>query len=291
MKEVEWDERYRVGVAVIDSAHQKLFVIVRRLVLLSENEQRSRWACEESVKYLKSYTLRHFAEEEAYMRQIGYDGYEVHKKIHDDMREVQLPTYEKELVATGFSSEAVQHFVGFCIGWLTGHIMMEDRKITKEKTNTFTPPDRLKDVESFAEEVASVLKDLFALQVKIANMHYEVDEFGSGIYYCLVYRSERGERFLVTFLLNEQLVPRTVSEMPGIPFDKIDNIVLYATRQIARYLLEYIGGHFQRTGRFQLEKEALLDEKQFLQGMNVANPYCSIRFETQYGPFALCVNR
>ena len=73
MKEVEWDERYRVGVAVIDSAHQKLFVIVRRLVLLSENEQRSRWACEESVKYLKSYTLRHFADTRRYARSAASD--------------------------------------------------------------------------------------------------------------------------------------------------------------------------------------------------------------------------
>lgn len=291
MDGVAWDDRYRVGVAVIDSAHQKLFALVRRLVLLSGDEQRSQWACEESVKYLKNYTLKHFAEEEAYMRQCGYDGYEKHKKIHDDMREVQLPAYEKELGETGYSAEAVQHFVGFCIGWLTGHIMMEDRNITREKGDAFTPPDRLKNVEDFAEAVSEVLKDLFALQVKIASMHYEVDEFGPGVYYCLVYRSDRGERFLVTFLLNEQLVLHTVSEMPGVPFDKIDNIVLYATRQIARHLLEHIGMFFQNVGVCRLEKEALLDEKKFLAGMNVANPYCSILFETQYGPFAICVNK
>ena len=266
MDGVAWDDRYRVGVAVIDSAHQKLFALVRRLVLLSGDEQRSQWACEESVKYLKNYTLKHFAEEEAYMRQCAY---------------------EKELGETGYSAEAVQHFVGFCIGWLTGHIMMEDRNITREKGDAFTPPDRLKNVEDFAEAVSEVLKDLFALQVKIASMHYEVDEFGPGVYYCLVYRSDRGERVLVTFLLNEQLVLHTVSEMPGVPFDKIDNIVLYATRQIARHLLEHIGMFFQNVGVCRLEK----DEKKFLAGMNVANPYCSILFETQYGPFAICVNK
>ena len=58
MDGVAWDDRYRVGVAVIDSAHQKLFALVRRLVLLSGDEQRSQWACEESVKYLKNYTLK-----------------------------------------------------------------------------------------------------------------------------------------------------------------------------------------------------------------------------------------
>ena len=67
-KEIEWNERFNIGVEEVDKAHRRLFSVVRKLMELSEDEKRGRWVCEEAIKYFKSYTVKHFAQEEEYMR-------------------------------------------------------------------------------------------------------------------------------------------------------------------------------------------------------------------------------
>lgn len=67
--QVNWNERFNIGVEVIDEAHRELFSIVRRLVNLSGDEKSGRWACAEGIKYFKYYTMKHFAEEEEYMKE------------------------------------------------------------------------------------------------------------------------------------------------------------------------------------------------------------------------------
>ena len=88
-KEIKWNKRFDIGVDSIDKAHRKLFSIVHKLSCLNENENNGPWACAEGIKYFKNYAITHFAEEEAYMKSIGYKGYEMHKRLHDDMREHQ----------------------------------------------------------------------------------------------------------------------------------------------------------------------------------------------------------
>ncbi|MCI8327701.1 MAG: bacteriohemerythrin, partial [Lachnospiraceae bacterium] len=131
MKAIPWNDRFNLGVDVIDKAHQKLFSIVGKLVSFNnEDELKQQHACKEGIKYLKSYTLKHFAQEEAYMKSIDYDGYPMHKRLHDNMRDKTLPALEEELEEQNYSIESVQHFLGICIGWLNSHIMTEDFAIT-----------------------------------------------------------------------------------------------------------------------------------------------------------------
>ena len=73
-KEIKWNKRFDIGVDSIDKAHRKLFSIVHKLSCLNENENNGPWACAEGIKYFKNYAITHFAEEEAYMKSIGYKG-------------------------------------------------------------------------------------------------------------------------------------------------------------------------------------------------------------------------
>ena len=52
-KEIEWNERFNIGVEEVDKAHRRLFSVVRKLMELSEDEKRGRWVCEEAIKYFK----------------------------------------------------------------------------------------------------------------------------------------------------------------------------------------------------------------------------------------------
>ena len=114
----EWKEEYEIGVAEIDRAHKQLFSIVNRIInnFMEMDFEKNKMTCMEAIKYLKSYTIKHFAEEEAYQRSINYGGYKVHKKIHDNMRDVVIPALEKEVTAKSYSKDALEHFVGACAG-------------------------------------------------------------------------------------------------------------------------------------------------------------------------------
>ena len=108
MQQIQWQDRFNIGVEIVDHAHRSLFFIVQKILDLYLERHENRFACVEGIKYFKAYALKHFAEEEAYMREIGYEGYQAHKRLHDRMRRETLPALERELYASDFSVEAVQ---------------------------------------------------------------------------------------------------------------------------------------------------------------------------------------
>ena len=129
MEKIMWDDRYKMGVEAVDRAHAKLFRIVNKLFDLSQDASANQAAYKEGIKYLEAYSMTHFSEEEAYMRSIRYGGYAEHKRIHDNFRNKTLISLKKDLELSGYSSSAVERFVGIMGNWLTEHIMLEDQAI------------------------------------------------------------------------------------------------------------------------------------------------------------------
>lgn len=70
LKQIHWQDRFGIGVELIDSAHRQLFDIVEKIMELYVERHEDRFACIEGIKYFKAYAVKHFAEEEAYMREI-----------------------------------------------------------------------------------------------------------------------------------------------------------------------------------------------------------------------------
>ena len=68
MQQIEWQEKFGIGVEIIDQAHHNLFSIVQKITDLYVERHEDKFACVEGIKYFKAYTFKHFAEEEAYMR-------------------------------------------------------------------------------------------------------------------------------------------------------------------------------------------------------------------------------
>ena len=114
----EWQEEYRIGVDIIDREHQRLFRIINKLFAFKEEEKDTQWTCQEGIKYFKGHAMKHFADEEAYMASINYEGLEEHQRIHRNFRENTLPALEQELEQTDYAPDAVEHFLGVCAGWL-----------------------------------------------------------------------------------------------------------------------------------------------------------------------------
>ena len=86
-----WQDRFNIGVEVIDREHKKLFSILGKLFANKRQDEKSRWACQEGIKYFKEHAMKHFAEEEVYMVSISYPGFETHRRVHDNFRKKTLP--------------------------------------------------------------------------------------------------------------------------------------------------------------------------------------------------------
>ena len=288
-KEIEWNERFNIGVEEVDKAHRRLFSVVRKLMELSEDEKRGRWVCEEAIKYFKSYMVKHFAQEEEYMRSIHYSGYEVHKRLHDVMRDKTIPALEKDLVESDYSREAMQHFVGISLGWLTGHILIEDRAITgriPNRWNEVLPKDEIMAVEKV---VSKTIMEVFKLDTRIVSDQYAGEDFGKSIFYRITYRSAKGRRIQVFLVLEEQLVLHKVGEMLDVNFKKVDKVVLDATKQLSQQMIKRMGMYFKFLRQFEFEKDHVLTAEQFEKEFESGYPRYSLLFDTGMGYFAFCL--
>lgn len=139
--EIEWTQDYAVGVETIDRAHRDLFRISSRLISLSHNKDRHQWVGEQGIKFLKSYVISHFSEEEAYMRSINYPALGQHAEQHRVMREKILPRMESQLRHERYSEDAIDKFLSIIQLWLSRHIMVHDVAIARPGNQSLSAPN------------------------------------------------------------------------------------------------------------------------------------------------------
>nr|WP_296486939.1 hemerythrin domain-containing protein [uncultured Acetatifactor sp.] len=284
-----WHERYSIGVDIIDREHKKLFNIMNKLFAYGGNDEKSRWAYQEGIKFFKGHAMKHFAEEEMYMASIGYEGYETHRRLHDIFRKKTLPGIEKELEESFYSPEAVSHFLGVCAGWLIGHTMIEDRAITGGVSSRWTELLPEEEQAAMKKTIIQQLHDLFQLEARVISESYSGEKFGNGIYYRLVYGSQKGERWEFLLVFDEKLLVNTVGSLVDSDAEKVNVMMMNAARYISRQFVERIMSHFSADGQVEIVEENLLPYKQFERVFERYNPQSSLLFDTGKGYFAYCM--
>ncbi len=293
-KEAEWNKRFNIGVDSIDNAHRKLFSIVCRLIHLSRDEKNGRWACAEGIKFLKNYTIEHFTDEEAYMQSIGYSGYEIHKRLHDDMRYQTIPALERDLKESDYSQESIHHFLGICLGWLTAHILTEDRAITGKVPNRWKTDHAGAEMDVLERELSVTLQEIFHLQTEIVSEHYSGEDFGPGLIIRLNFQPDdelkSGKETQVYVILEESLVLRTVSLALDIPLTKIDHLVMNAGKELSIRIVKQLGVHRHLPVQYRLTGSHLLTPEQFRKIFCQEFFDYSLLFNTGHGYFAFCVS-
>lgn len=292
MQQIQWQDRFNIGVEVVDQAHRRLFSIVEKIMELYVERHEDRFACVEGIKYFKAYAVKHFAEEEAYMREIGYPGYLVHKRLHDRMRRETLPALERELYASNFSTEAVQHFIGVCIGWLTGHIMIEDRAITGEHA-ALSRPSRDEDERSLIQAViVQPLQEILGLPIRYLGP-YTQDALIRDARYCqLACRDEDGQELRFVLVIGEDSLLQAAGLMFGMEFYAVNEIVRFAIREIAQSLIQRAAVHFGLdSDACRVEEVGLLDARTYHASVQAHAPQYSLLFGAGQDRFALCVHR
>lgn len=289
-KEAEWNKHFNIGIDSIDNAHRKLFSIVHRLVHLSREEHNGQWACAEGIKFFKNYAIEHFADEEAYMQSINYKDYEIHKRLHDDMRYKTLPSLEKELTESNYSQESIEHFLGICLGWLTAHILIEDRAIAGKILNRWKTDNTRADMDALETALTVTIQDIFRLQSEIVSEHYNGEDFGASLIVRLVYHSTDKKNVKIFMVLENSLVLRAVSAMLDMPLTKMDKLVMNTGKELSLRIAEQLGMHRHLSSQYQLESSHIISVEQFRKLFFMEVFTYSLLLKTKYGYFAFCVH-
>lgn len=285
-----WNNRYNLGVEIIDKEHKKLFSILNKLFDFGQQEDKSQWVCQEAVKYFKDHALQHFIDEEAYMASINYAGIDIHRRIHKNFRETTLPALEKELNATGYSQDAVNHFLGVCAGWLIGHTTIEDHAIVSGET-VKQWENLLPDEEQavMGQAIISRLYTMFQLNSKLISNCYGGEKFGNGIYYRLIYITREKKRWEFMLIFEEQLIVSTIGNVIETKSESLNVMIMNVARYTARQLVEHLKEHFAELHDAKIKEEQLLTYEQFQKVFEKHSPQFSLLFDTGKGYFSYCM--
>jgi len=124
MVEFKWDATLEIGHEVLDSQHHVMVDLINEFQRAA-TETQSLELLLALFNQLERYTLDHFDEEEAIMREIGFEFYEAHVAEHNLVRQ-QLSGFHAAAHSEDANSREV---VAFLAKWLVAHTCGSDALI------------------------------------------------------------------------------------------------------------------------------------------------------------------
>lgn len=148
-----------------------------------------------------------------------------------------------------------------------------------------------------SEEITAVKKvitqmvfDMFHLESQAISDVYGGEKFGKGVYYRLVYGTHQGEKKQeVIMAFEEKLLVNTVGKIIGLQTNKLDSMLINATRYTAQQFVGRVMKHLPDVKAYALKEEQLLSYEQFQKVFEREKPQISLLFNTGgAGYFAYC---
>ncbi len=124
---LQWDNKYSVGVELMDSQHIKLIGMINDLHA-GIKAKKSKEALGRVIGDLVDYTVTHFSEEERIMLKSGYPDYDSHVKKHNDFVN-QVRDFKANYAAGKIVMTVTM--MGFLFDWLMNHIYTVDKKYSE----------------------------------------------------------------------------------------------------------------------------------------------------------------
>jgi hemerythrin len=127
---VEWDDKYSVGIPLIDGQHKELIENTNRLYqgcLAGTDEERKVFFME-AVKSVVDYVKYHFSAEERMLENVKYPELSGHRKQHESFVKQLLDDVQG---FKGGQKFAPNNFVRFLRDWILSHIAVEDIKYSR----------------------------------------------------------------------------------------------------------------------------------------------------------------
>ena len=122
--EIKWKEEYSVGVEEIDEQH-KYFILLLNDLYNAVVAGKSREELKDLFQKLSDYAEKHFATEEKYFDEFGYEGAAEHKLKHQEMKD-EIEKIKKQ--EDGKEIDFYGNIVYFLQEWLEDHLAEMDQK-------------------------------------------------------------------------------------------------------------------------------------------------------------------
>jgi hemerythrin len=116
---LKWTPDLAVGIVEIDEQHQELFRRAERFVASLGTADRQEIGI--LLSYLRMYCVTHFGAEEAWMRDVRYEGYAEHKAEHDRFVKDILRMSDEHEKRGGPGLEAMR-IGSYLSRWLQDHV-------------------------------------------------------------------------------------------------------------------------------------------------------------------------
>ncbi|MBE0624138.1 MAG: hemerythrin family protein [Burkholderiales bacterium] len=128
MELIRWNDRLKLGIAVVDRQHERLVEIINRLHDATV-QGRGSAVIGEIIDEMIIYTATHFSMEEKYFAQFDYPDAEEHKREHDALIEKVGAFADDFAKAQGGSKSALAtELLQFLKIWWQFHMMETDAK-------------------------------------------------------------------------------------------------------------------------------------------------------------------
>lgn len=129
-----WDQTLALKVDSMDEEHKSLIGLM--------NSLEEKWIAKSSfeelndcMKRLITFTIKHFSDEEAYMKSVGFPEFPQHKALHSQMLS-QLGAFATQFEASKILDDKFFHFLQM---WLKGHIRGVDKKYSIHRNDKSNP--------------------------------------------------------------------------------------------------------------------------------------------------------
>ena len=121
---IEWDDKYSVGISIIDEDHKKFIDTINKAIIAKENNEHP-----EGVKVvlmeMTNYILTNFKTEETYMIEFNYPEYQYHKEEHHDFA-MKTIAYLDRVIKGDY--QIACDILEDLKSWLVNHIQVTDRQ-------------------------------------------------------------------------------------------------------------------------------------------------------------------
>ena len=121
---IKWNNKYCVGIPIIDEQHKKLFGFLNKTIDVmehSDNKEELKDVLEEMIKY----AIEHFVTEEDYMIEFTYPEFEYHQEEHHGFADKTITYYDSVVNGDNYISNELIEYLKH---WLVNHIQSTDRK-------------------------------------------------------------------------------------------------------------------------------------------------------------------
>jgi hemerythrin len=121
---LEWNDKFSVGISMIDEEHKKLIGILNK-VIFAKGHNNNPEELREVLREMTNYALTHFKTEEAYMKEFNYPEYQDHKEEHRDFSTEIIAYYDKVIKG---DCQIANEIIEYLKWWFVNHIQVTDKK-------------------------------------------------------------------------------------------------------------------------------------------------------------------